>query len=210
MKLMGITQRVVKHESYGERRDCLDQRWSKLAFELGFNLIQLPNVPPKQVKSLLNRLNLDAVILSGGNSISKDDTLASDSAPERDLFEFELIRYSISNSLPLLGVCRGMQMINLYFKGSLLPVSGHVASRHSLTVSSDFAHLNLDEVNSFHAWGIGKQQLGEDLNSFAVDSEGFIEGFIHKTLHVSGLMWHPEREEPLRASDLELIGALLL
>ena len=210
MRQLGITQRVEKHELYNERRDCLDQRWSKLAFELGFNLIPLPNVPREQIRSLLSSLSLDAIVLSGGNSISEGEALAPDAAPERDLFESELIRFSISNSLPLLGVCRGMQMINLYFKGSLSPVSGHVASRHMLTVSSDFAHLALNEVNSFHAFGIGGQQLGENLISFAVDNEGFIEGFTHESLRISGLMWHPEREEPCRSADLELMRRFLL
>jgi gamma-glutamyl-gamma-aminobutyrate hydrolase PuuD len=210
MRRMGITQRVENYEPYNERRDCLDQRWSKLAFELGFNLIPLPNVPRKQMRSLLSGLSLDALVLSGGNSISGDEVLAPDAAPERDLFESELIRYSISNSIPLLGVCRGMQMINLYFKGSLSPVSGHVASRHMLTVSSDFAHLVLNEVNSFHTLGIGGQQLGENLISFAVDNEGFIEGFTHESLRISGLMWHPEREEPSRFGDLGLMRKFLL
>ena len=51
MKRIGITQRVERIESYSETRDCLDQRWSDLVWQLGYIPIPLPNILPEHVST---------------------------------------------------------------------------------------------------------------------------------------------------------------
>ena len=72
---------------------------------------------PKNVSLLLDNQSLDFIILSGGNSISILDKKASDSSTHRDKFEQALLKVILRN-IKILGVCRGMQMLNLQFGGS--------------------------------------------------------------------------------------------
>jgi len=115
MKLLGISQRVDSVASYNERRDCLDQRWWQFGEKLGSILLPLPNISPDHVNELAASLSLEGIILSGGNTISTDGTLVADSAPERDVFERALITWALKNNVPILGVCRGAQMLKPLF-----------------------------------------------------------------------------------------------
>ena len=209
MKRIGITQRVEIIERYHERRDCLDQRWSDLCFALECLPCPLPNTVPENVPALLDALNLDAVILSGGNSIACLDPAAPHAAPERDAFEASLIDEALKRNIPVLGVCRGMQMINLHFGGELIPVEGHVGLRHTLSVV-DGNYPLAETVNSYHDWGIAPQGLGPQLKPIAVDSDGNIEAFQHSETKIFGIMWHPEREPSFSSLDMQLIKRFLL
>jgi len=214
MKRLGITQRVEHIERYNERRDCLDQRWSSFAFELGYIPVPLPNIPADKVSDLLDNLNLDAILLSGGNSIaltvqSATTPPATDTAPERDAFESALLDNALDHKIPLLGVCRGMQMINLYLGGTLSPINEHVAVRHPLRPLKDCYQLPY-EVNSYHNWGIGTDNLAKELTAIALDSDGNVEAFEHQTKKLFGIMWHPERELPFNTLDIQIIKRFLL
>lgn len=210
MKRLGITQRVMPFPDYNERRDCLDQRWLSLAYELGFIPIPLPNITPTAAPELLDALQLDAVILSGGNSIASLDPAAPDAAPERDAFEATLIDEMLQRSIPVLGVCRGMQMINVHLGGQLSPVAGHAGSTHRLLIEPEYANLIPDSVNSFHDWTIGPGQHSPLFTPIARDHAGNIEGFEHKTKSIAGIMWHPERESPFKQQDIHLLKKFLL
>jgi N5-(cytidine 5'-diphosphoramidyl)-L-glutamine hydrolase len=210
MRRLGITQRVDHVAAYGERRDCLDQRWATLAFHLGCVPIPLPNAPPQHVEQLLDNLNLDAVILSGGNSIGKIDPSAFDVSPERDAFESALIGEVSRRALPMLGVCRGMQMLNVSFGGRLSLVEGHVATTHELDIEEEFHDWIATPVNSYHNWAIGPEDLSPEFAPIAFDNDKNIEAFRHKSKKFSGIMWHPEREDPFKGLDLELIKKIIL
>jgi putative glutamine amidotransferase len=209
MKRLGITQRVDIITAYQERRDCLDQRWTSLALALDFLPIPLPNAHPELASRLIEELRLDAILLSGGNTVAELTPNAADAAPERDQFEHALIDAAISQSLPILGVCRGMQLINLHFGGRLSPVDGHVACRHTLRVEPDFAGMIAPDGNSYHNWAIAGNQLGAILQPMARDREDHIEAFKHPHQRIAGIMWHPEREQPPRTMDIDLMKRLL-
>ncbi|MCF6281526.1 MAG: gamma-glutamyl-gamma-aminobutyrate hydrolase family protein [Candidatus Polarisedimenticolaceae bacterium] len=209
MKRIGITQRVECVKSYSERRDCLDQRWTTFVTELGYIPLPLPNIIPDQVSKLLDALNLDALLFSGGNSIASLDPSASNAAPERDVFESALLGEALERNIPVVGICRGMQMINLFMGGKLTPISGHVAVRHS--ISSVDAHDHLPGmINSYHNWSISPEGLANGLKPIAVDCDGNIEAFKHVEKSLLGIMWHPEREAPFDPLDIELIKRSLL
>ncbi len=208
MKLLGITQRVEVVKSYGERRDCLDQRWSDLALSLNYLPVALPNISPEHVESLIDTLGLDAIIFSGGNSIASLDPLAADASPERDEFEYELLRLALIKNIPVIGVCRGMQVINLAFGGHLTQVSGHVATQHYIHSKTPAYHFP-ETVNSFHNWGVSKDGLASELVVMAVDAEGHIEAYQHPEARLLGVMWHPEREMPFNQLDIQLLTRFL-
>lgn len=205
---IGITQRVDTVQQYGERRDCLDQRWSKLIIELGATPIPLPNLAVGRVSGLLDDLELDTICFSGGNSLVQPGLESADAAPERDAFEFQLLDEALHRDIPVVGVCRGMQMINVALGGEIVACSGHVAVNHPISAANSRWKLPV-EVNSYHNWAITRQGLAAILEPLAFDGEGNVEAFVGQARPILGMMWHPERESPFRALDLQLIEKLL-
>lgn len=210
MKKIGLTQRVTYLEHYHERRDSLDQRWYPFILELGYMPIPLPNLPTDNTTEYIQTLDLAAIILTGGNSLPPD---MSDAAPERDLFETALLNWAIQVDCPVIGVCRGMQMINHYFGGTLSPVQEHVAVKHTLNFCGRWQQYPSREVNSYHNWGIAPNELGPDLQAtaFHTDATGkqTIEALQHLHKNIIGIMWHPERLQPYANADLDLLRSLL-
>ncbi|MEX3074492.1 gamma-glutamyl-gamma-aminobutyrate hydrolase family protein [Vibrio alginolyticus] len=209
MKRVGISHRVDVIPSYGERRDSIDQAWYKLMLSLGWLPVPLANIPANYIDTLMESLDLSGIILSGGNSITELDPNADDSAPERDQFEYALIQYALEHDLPLIGVCRGMQIINHYFGGAFKQVEGHIATQHELI------HLSADydlptSVNSFHRWAIPSTGLASPLRAIASDNMGNIEAFTHESRPVLGIMWHPEREDVFNQLDINLLKRVIL
>ena len=208
MKRIGITQRVEHIESYDESRDCLDQRWSILLLELEYIPIPLANINPNKVPSLLDALSLDGIIFSGGNSIAILDKTASDISLERDAFEVALFREAVERKINIIGVCRGMQMLNIQFGGTLSKVQEHVAVKHKISSLSD-KYTFSEQVNSYHNWGITQENLAKGLTPLAKDSDENIEAFVNEEKKTLGIMWHPERETPFDPNDIELIKRFL-
>lgn len=208
MKRLGITQRVEVVHNYGERRDCLDQQWSNFILHLGYIPVPLPNIIGDMAAEIIKTLQLDAIILSGGNSIVSLNPNAPDKAPERDEFEKSLISAALEANIPLIGICRGMQLINLVFGGALIKVHGHIGQRH--TITSDQKEFDLPKtVNSFHHYGILKNDLAKSLTPLAYDEEGNIEAFYNLKKNILGLMWHPEREKEFTTIDIQLLKRFL-
>jgi putative glutamine amidotransferase len=208
MKRLGITQRVEECANYKERRDCLDQRWYVFANHLGYVPIPLPNVSAIQVPELCKSLKLHAVLFSGGNSIANLEPHASNIAPERDQFELALLKHLIHTSIPTIGICRGMQIINLYFGGKLCKIDNHVAVNHAI-IKNDNTYELPDIVNSYHNWGIKPIDLADCLTPICCDQQGYIEGYVANKHRILGIMWHPERENPHSTIDINLIRNFL-
>lgn len=204
---IGLSQRVEIVPNYGERRDCLDQNWPILVKKLGFTPIPISNVlkTPDDIKEL----ELDGVILTGGNDLSSL-VGSKNAAVERDETEIALLKFAEQHSLPILGVCRGCQLINVFLKGSLNQCTNHVGLRHKVNiVTENSLFAQYSEVNSFHNWGIKPENMAPEIVPAVLDNDGFIEGFFHKKLPWVGIMWHPEREKPFVPADIDLIRNIL-
>jgi len=199
---LGLTQRVMLIDHYHERRDGLDQRWWFLSYALHYLPIPLPNLPAVDTAHYLDALNLSAIIITGGDSLHS-------SAKERDTFELALISWAIKRRVPVVGICRGMQIINHYFGGSFVTVTEHVATKHHIEFYNDWKHLSSRNVNSYHHFGIYPENLAKDLSMTAQHADKSIEAFIHHNEKIAGIMWHPERETPLISTDIELLTGLL-
>ena len=192
-KKIGITLRIEHIEKYDEKRDAISHDWTKFLSISNVFPILIPNTL-KDTKHFLKTMNLDGIILSGGDNMGDD--------LERDNTEKEIIELAIKEKIPLLGICRGMQVLNDFFGGSLSISndSNHVAKRHKIellgTVSQELFNSKKIEVNSFHNNLIKKDTIANDLQVFAVsENDSTIEGFYHKNLPIIGVMWHPEREQ---------------
>ena len=196
MKRIAISQRVEVIAEYNERRDALDQRWSKLFEATGLTPLPIPNTlsaPEDWLKSQ----QIDGVLLSGGNSLEE----YGGNAPERDQLEKFLIQWALENNKPLLGVCRGMQMIQHYFGIRLQAVNGHVTDSQTISYRGQSV-----EVNSYHDWG--SSESNELLEITGVAEDGVIKAIDHVTQPVSGIMWHPERHTPFRNEDIAMLRKL--
>jgi len=207
MLRIGVTQRVARVESYGERRDCLDQRWGDLLELLGMLCLPLAN-RPDNADVYMDALALDGVILSGGNNISTF-AKAADEAPERDAFERKVLEWSARRKIPVLGVCRGMQMINLFCGGDLAVVNGHVACRHPLRQPDvNPVWRGIESVNSYHNFSVMPSGLGTNLKPLAWTDDQAVEAFQHHERPWHGIMWHPERETPFTEMDMVYIRSV--
>jgi N5-(cytidine 5'-diphosphoramidyl)-L-glutamine hydrolase len=208
MKRLGISQRVEVIKKHKERRDCLDQRWSLFVDALGCYPLPLANVSSKMVPGYMDSLKLDGLLLSGGNSIACLCPSAEDAAPERDAFELALIREALDRAIPIIAVCRGMQILNMSMGGSLSSIEGHVGVRHRI-ISIASPHPLPEITNSYHNWSIAADDLAKELTPIAKDRDGNIEAFQNKEKKILGIMWHPEREHPINKLDIQLIESFL-
>ena len=207
MTRIGLTQRVSVVEDYGERRDCLDQEWTTLLQSFGFTLIPLPNTVADP-QSYLDALKLDGVILTSGNDLSSLDN-PDVPAPERDKFEEAVLDYAIDEELPVLGVCRGLELINTYFGGALTTVEGHVAQDHQIRFEDVDEGLQLPSeatVNSYHGYGIDSKDVGDGLVTVGKVPDTTVEFVTHASHPIWGMMWHPERESPSENVDRQIIN----
>lgn len=201
MKLVAVSQRVDAYPDRQERRDALDQRlvlWLKAA---GYLAVPVPNLAweTAELSAWLTKLAPCAILLSGGNDLGE--------APERDHTETLLLHYGASQHLPLLGICRGMQMLLAHAGARLQPLDGHVAVRHPLLPDSLYTGPWPETVNSFHRRGVRATPPGYAPLVRAAD--GSIEAMRHETLPWEGWMWHPEREPEFSPADIERLRRLI-
>ncbi len=209
-KRVGITQKIMKHPHYNEVLDCLDTRWIDLLVDLNFQPIPLPNIDPRYVDAQLSSLALNGIILSGGNTISSIETPDDNSnglSFKRDEYEHRLLEYATKTDIPLFGVCRGMQMINLFYGGNVKRISGHAGNgdHRIIPIDADSSDELPKTVNSYHNFGIPHKELARPLQALACDEDGCVEVFRHKAHRVSAIMWHPERETPFKQKDINLL-----
>lgn len=208
MKRILVSQRVTYETRYEESRDSLSHDLQSLLLEYSPLFFPMPNRLKGNKREYAREVDPSLIILSGGNNISPvlygSSEAQVDVSRERDETEFALIKFAIENSIPLLGICRGMQMIQVFFNGRLKEVINHVNIPHRVDVRENPFGLRDGEysVNSFHNMGIPVEQLSDSLTAFGVcKKDSTVEGFYHKEHPIVGMMWHPERE-PHRSSDL--------
>ena len=102
--------------------------------------------------------------------------------------------------MPLLGICRGMQMMAVWAGGELKPVIGHTRTRHELRGEL------VGEVNSFHNYSLAACPAGFVVTAMAED--GCIEAIRHENFAWEGWMWHPEHEANFQSRDTHRLRRL--
>lgn len=203
--MVAITQRIDKFGSRDEFRDALDQRMIQWVACNGFLPITVPNmlvdvsqeVQP-MLQDWLKYIKPSAIVLSGGNDIGE--------YAERDITEKYLLSWAQSKKIPVLGVCRGLQLMAVWAGVNLVKIKNHAGTRHLLVSATKDKKLPT-EVNSYHNWGLDSCPDGFDVLAKAQD--GAIEAIRHHTLPWEGWMWHPERELPFNQTDALRLHALL-
>ena len=198
-QMVAVSMRIIEASGYHELRDAISDDWSALFSPRDKLPIFLPNTWDIAREYFLE-FPIAAVILTGGNSLGRifggEDP--SEGSAKRDGFEKILLDYAVRHQIPVLGVCRGMQVINAYFGGTLKRVAAasHVAVTHSIVIKEEFRGVlgGFSKVNSFHDYGIGRDSAGKGLVPFASSEDGIVEGVVHSEFPILGMMWHPERD----------------
>ena len=120
--------------------------------------------------------------------------------PERDTAELILLEQFTASGRPVLGICRGIQVVNVFFSGTLRQdIPGHSAVDgtdriHTVhTAPSPFLPIcgPVCRVNSAHHQAVDR--LGRGLRAVQWAEDGTVEALCHETLPVWGVQWHPER-----------------
>lgn len=160
---------------------------------------------------------VDGLILAGGGDIDPrffgEEPLPETGRiePERDLFEISLVRRALAAGMPLLGICRGMQVLNVACKGDLYQdislIGGGRRFKHRQTAPRWYPtheiHINPEtllfgitgqrrlRVNSFHHQAV--RRLGTGLRAAARARDGVVEAVEHKEAAFAlGVQFHPE------------------
>ena len=152
--------------------------------------------------------SFDGLILPGGGDICPSyfnqpviDTRKSDS--DLDRLQFHILYQFLHAHKPVLGICKGMQLINVFFGGDL---NQHTDSENlhqwngedqwHETVSAKHSVLEAlygtsFKVNSAHHQSI--DTIGQDLSIVQTSADGVAEALQHDRLPILGVQWHPER-----------------
>lgn len=160
----------------------------------------------------------DGLLLAGGGDLhpacyGQDcaDLTRLSIDPVRDGEEHELFEAFYARGKPVLGICRGLQAINVFLGGTLHQhVEGHADCCHPIQYSSLLRQL-LDtsgEVNSYHHQTI--DHVADSLSPAACTPDGTIEALVHPSLPILGVQWHPERLVPGVCEDIAGINHLPL
>lgn len=150
----------------------------------------------------------DRLLLPGGGDIhparfGQADLGSRSVDPELDEAQFRMMDIFVRTGRPILGICRGMQIINVYFGGDIIQhlpsasfheYTGHDQLHPVRCAAGSALHSlygNTCTVNSAHHQGLGR--IGQNLTVTQTAPDGTAEGLEHNTKPILGVQWHPER-----------------
>lgn len=189
MKNILITQKIKKNK-FGEIEWLLENNWYDYSKRNKINLICAdPNL-----KNFNN--DIHGVIFSGGNDLYLSKPAIINKI--RDNLEKKILKIALQKKIPILGVCRGFQLIASVFncKSNKSKLKTHVRKIHNLKVKKKIFNLKLDKlsVNSFHDFIINK--LPNFFDFIVKHDDGSIELAYSKKYKILNFMFHPERYNP--------------
>lgn len=176
----------------------------------------LPVHLPIDVDPLLIIDRLDGLLLTGGTDIEPSlygavsETDIYPPEPERDDLELGLFKGAVHRQIPVLGICRGQQIVNVGAGGTLhQDVPPHSGVGHAPDAELHEVRLEPDSilrelygatvwVNSLHHQAV--DAVGEDLRVTGWSDDGVAEGLEHTSLPIVCVQWHPEMM-PARDTD---------
>ena len=183
-----ISSNFKKH--FNTYIDFVDHFWINFFDKNKIKFTIIPNALNYKF-NFINKKDIKLIILPGGNDLFSKSYLSKIRLEN----EFKLIKFGIKNKIPILGVCRGMQVINFFYKGNQKKINGHMRTRHDIFFVDKLFNKKKLNVNSFHSFGIPKNFLAKSLLPIGLDKSKNVEIFEHHKKNIFGIMFHPEREK---------------
>lgn len=145
---------------------------------------------------------VDGLVISGGGDIAPEyygEKIYAENLRivdrRRIEFELKMLKEFFASKKPVMGICYGMQLINVFFGGSLYQdIKGHSEGVHEIEITdNNLMPPGRYHINSSHHQAI--KQKGTGIVEIAVSTkDGIIEAIIHRDHEgIFGLQWHPER-----------------
>ena len=219
MKIVGISGSIIKEQNQdaflGYERSYVNNDYISSVIRNNAIPMIIPfNTHDEVIKEQIE--SVDALILSGGHDVNplnynnQPKEKLGETFDERDKFDLKLVEYALEKNIPILGICRGLQILNVYFGGSLhqdLSYDNKIyikhnqqynpkSASHTVELSKgtklyDMFNKDIINVNSFHHQTIDRLAYG--LIASALSFDGVIEAIEHKDFNfVVGVQWHPE------------------
>ena len=216
LPIIGITSTISKNKA-GSNLSSIGQAYIHAIQQAGGLPLVIPiGIALSDIEALTS--HLDGILFTGGGDIEtgyfggENHPKVSGVIPERDQLEFELLRTALEIDLPLLAICRGIQVLNVGLGGTLythiqdqLPDAikhdwypdyprDRIAHTVSVAPSSKLHQILGDSevpVNSLHHQGIDK--IGQGLKPIATAPDGLVEAVeVASARFALGVQWHPE------------------
>jgi putative glutamine amidotransferase len=212
--IIGITGAYVNHNEYMEGVYVHHDYHKSVAANGGIPII-LPFINSEIAIETLPIC--DGIILSGGEDVDPKfygqdpHPNLGPTTPERDSAEIAIVKYALENDIPILAICRGVQILNVALGGTLIQdipsqVNEPILHSQKIDRSQDthWAIVSKDSklyqlldserirVNSLHHQALGR--IANDLRIVAQSSDGIVEAveYNHPTTFTMGVQWHPE------------------
>ena len=207
---------IALSADFNEEKLNLGRAYSRALYECGaLPTVLCPTSDESEISELAERF--DGIVFTGGIDISPELYRAknyhekTEVFRERDLFELRLFRAFYERKKSILGICRGIQLINVALGGTLFQhIENHSGVKHRVSVSGRLLELseNKKEIitNSTHHQAL--KELGRGLEVVARAQDGVIEGvcgFSHGR-YLLGVQFHPERSFGEDAFSRAVVG----
>ncbi|WP_376791711.1 gamma-glutamyl-gamma-aminobutyrate hydrolase family protein [Thermoflexus sp.] len=222
--LIGVTVKNTRETgSLGRAWSATETAYLRALWQAGGLPVMIPNLPPQAAPEFIQRV--DGVLLTGGGDIEPARYGASPHPEtdgvnlERDAFEFALVEAARASGRPILGICRGFQVLAVAWGGTLCqhlpeitelphdsdqppPALAHPVRLYPIQALADLLQVHgvseVLQVNSYHHQGIPRRdRLPPGLEILAEAPDGVVEAFIwrpegHSQPRVLAVQWHPE------------------
>lgn len=198
-----------------DKSNLIEAAYSRAVEFYGGAPVLVPTVADASGSGFLSRIvsALDGLLIPGSRDMDpkfygqEPHPAIKPMSAQRTETEFSVLREALENEIPVLGICGGMQFINVFYGGSLcqdikalLPdaLDHEKGSAHGVEVVSDtilggMVGAHEFNVKSYHHQAVGR--VGGGLRTSAAAPDGIVEGLESADGNVMGVQWHPELEE---------------